>query len=98
MTSSRLTLSVAGEGRRGSADALVHGVDQGDGAWVEQDMRAHAVHHVAETDPVLGIGEAERTAGAGMTERALAGAEARIGALLRQHEAEAEAGGHLQNQ
>ena len=47
-------------------------VDQPGGAGVVGEVGAHLVHDVTEPDLVLGVGEAERAAGAGVAEAALA--------------------------
>src|SRR6187549_2750935 len=63
------------------SERLVDRVDEGDRTRIEQDVRAHAVHHVAEPDVRVGIGEAERPARSGMTEDARSLADARVGAV-----------------
>src|SRR6185369_16384200 len=87
-------MSAPGPRRRDAvkSEGLVDRVDERDRARVEQDVRPHPVHHVAEADARVGIGEAERSARAGMPEDARTLADARVGTVLRQHVSVPEAG------
>lgn len=53
----------------------VRRVDQRGGARVDQNAGVHFVRRIAESDPGLRVGEAERTASAGMAERLRIGAQ-----------------------
>src|SRR5262245_18946528 len=57
-------MSAAAPRRRAAvkSERLVDRVDERDRARVEQDVRPHAVHYVAEPDVRVRIGEAERPA------------------------------------
>ena len=78
--------------------SFVGRVDQRDARGSSRMCGPMRFGDVAEADARVRVGEAERAAGAGVAEGARAGAEARVGAVLRQHEAEAEARVDLQDQ
>src|ERR1700741_1100896 len=68
MTIGRRAVLMRSDERRRHTDGFVGGLDQSARARVGRQVLVHLVHDVPEADLVHRVGEADGTAGAGMTE------------------------------